>query len=307
MFLGAAPVAASLAGCLPQASENSIGAELRVWGTQGKERGEFYKPRAMTIGPAGLLYIVDKTGRIQVFDQDGEFLRVWQTPEIANGKPCGLSFDHQGRLIVADTHYHRVLRYTPKGELLSELTLGGVCGEGPGEFSFITRAVEDASGHLYVGEYGASDRIQKFDAEGRFLFQWGAHGEGLDAFNRPQALVLDKQELLWVVDACNHRILVFDARGDEPRLVRHWGTQGEAPGELRYPWDLWLEGKHVYVCELGNHRIQKFTRDGALVASWGGPGSGPGQLKQPWSIVRNDRGQMFVLDTYNHRVKRIQF
>lgn len=299
---------ALLAGCLPAAPETDLSREVLVWGELGRdERGKFYKPRAMAIGPAGLLYIVDKTGRIQVFNQDGEYQRGWRTPEIKNGKPCGLDFDSQGRLLVADTHYHRVLAYTRKGELLSDRTIGGVCGDAPGEFAFITRAVEDSQGNFYIGEYGAQDRIQKFDAEGRLLFAWGTHSAELSGFNRPQALVVDENDLLWIADASNHRILVYDARGDSPQLVKHWGELGSEPGQLRYPWDIWLEEGVVYVTEFGNHRIQKFTRDGQLLESWGSPGEGPGQLKQPWCLVRNDQGESFVLDTYNHRVKRIRF
>lgn len=305
-LLGGA-AAALAGGCLPPAPEESVGTEQRVWGRLGRERGQFYKPRAMTLGPDGLLYIVDKTGRIQVFDQDGQFQRMWRTPAVENGKPCGLSFDHQGRLMVADTHYFRVLTYTTKGELLPERTLGGVCGTGPGEFSFVTRAIEDSAGNWYVSEYGTQDRVQKFSPQHEFLMEWGSHGDQPLQFNRPQAMVLDQQDRLWIADSCNHRIQVVDARGERPELVGGWGVEGVGPGQMRYPWDLLLVGPHVYVCELSNHRIQKFTRDGQFVSSWGGPGNGPGQLRQPWSIQRNDAGQLFVLDTYNHRVKRILY
>ena len=85
-----------------------------------------------------------------------------------------------------------------------------------------------------------------------------------------------------------------------------WGTPGSQPGQLRYPYDLALDGKgHVYVCEWGNHRIQKFTLDGHSVAIWGTSGREPGQLHNPWALVRDSRGRIHVLDTYNHRVQRI--
>ena len=59
------------------------------------------------------LYIADKTGRIQVFDRDGNFIRSWRIPEVYSGKPVGLSISHDGLLIVCDTHYFRLLFYTP--------------------------------------------------------------------------------------------------------------------------------------------------------------------------------------------------
>lgn len=284
------------------------GGEELVFGSQGAGRGEFYKPRALAIGPDGLIYVADKGGRIQVFDDQGVFQRQWKTPQIQNGKPCGLSFDHAGRLVVADTHYFRVLRYRTDGVLLDDLTIGGVYGNGPGEFNFVTKAVEDSAGNLYVGEYGEHDRIQQFDAAGRFVREWGRHGYESGEFNRPQGLALDEQRNeLWVADACNHRVQVFDLAANPPQVKQVWGEPGEAPGQLRYPYDIVLDGDTLYLCELGNHRIDKFTREGQWLESWGSAGDGVGQLTQPWAIARGPSGRLYVLDTYNHRVKRVRF
>jgi hypothetical protein len=162
-------------------------------------------------------------------------------------------------------------------------------------------------GNFYVSEYGENDRIQKFSPDRKCLLQWGSHGEELGQFLRPQSLALDEHDHLWVADACNHRIQVFDATGDEPKLLAHWGVEGTAPGELRYPYGILLADDHVYVTEFGNHRVQQFTRQGQFVRSWGAPGHAPGQLQQPWSLVRDREGTFFVLDTYNHRIQRFRW
>ena len=280
------------------------GRPIATFGEQGVIPGRLQKPRAMAVDGDNNIYIVDMTARIQVFDRKGRYLRGWQTPESQNGRPTGLSIDRDGNLLVADTHYYRVLTYTPQGELLTERTLGGTLGHAPGEFGLVTDAVQDSKGNYYVAEYGEYDRIQKFSSAGEFQFQWGGHGEALGQFIRPQNLAIDEQDHIWVADACNHRIQVFDATGSEAKLVRHWGIEGNAPGQLKYPYDLTLDGKgHVYVCEFGNHRIQKLTLEGELVGLWGNVGRDPGQLHNPWAMVRNSRGRIFVLDTYNHRVQ----
>lgn len=276
-----------------------------VWGRRGNSPGRFTKPRAVTIDAADNLYVVDTTPRIQVFTGDGEMLRNWQTPEFANGKPSGLSMDREGNLLVSDTHYFRVLTYTPTGELLKDRTIGGVCGHGEGEFGFVTDCVQDSQGNYFVAEYGEFDRIQKFSPERKFLLQWGSPGGELMQFKRPQKLVIDDQDQLWVTDACNHRVQVFDIRGNQVKLVAHWGQHGYEPGQLNYPYDILLDGQgHVYLCEFGNHRVQKFTLDGKFLASWGTNGREPGQLDQPWGIIQDSRGRMYVLDSYNHRVQR---
>ena len=300
-WLVAGSLVAATTGCRRSAATDSP--PEKVWGRLGGGDGQFSKPRALAIDAEDRLYIVDMTARIQVFDADGNFIRGWQTPEYAHGRPTGLTIAPDGNLLVADTHYYRILTYTPKGELLADRTLGGTMGPGPGEFGFVTDAVRDAEGNYYVSEYGEYDRIQKFTPEGKFVLQWGGHGSEPGQFLRPQHLELDSQGQLWVADACNHRIQIFDSEG---KLVRMWGAQGSAPGQLSYPYCLILDGDgHVYISEFGNNRVQKFTLDGESLACWGKEGRRPGQLFNPWAIVLDSRGRLHVLDSNNHRVQRI--
>jgi DNA-binding beta-propeller fold protein YncE len=298
---GGAVLAAATGGCGGETAQDSP--PDKVWGRLGAGNGQFSKPRAIAVDANDHLYIVDMTARIQVFDADGKFIQAWQTPEHANGRPTGLTISTDGNLLVADTHYYRILTYTPQGELLTNATLGGTMGQGPGEFGFVTDAVRDAAGNFFVSEYGEFDRIQKFTPDGKFLLEWGGHGSDPGHFLRPQHLELDAEGLLWVADSCNHRIQVFDGDG---KLVKTWGKQGTEPGDLQYPYCLALDGNgHVYVCEYGNHRVQKFTLDGKSIACWGREGRKPGHLFNPWAIVLDSQGRVHVLDSMNHRVQRI--
>jgi hypothetical protein len=283
-----------------------------MWGVPGSEPGRLFRPRAVVIDKHDLLYIVDMTPRIQVFTGDGELIRAWQPPKFDTGKPSGLSLDNAGNLLVADTHNYRILVYTPEGKLLDDQVMGGVCGPRDGEFQFVTDAAQDAAGNYYVTQYGEYDRIQKFTPDRRFILSWGEHGHELGQFLRPQEIVIDQAGLGWVADACHHRVQVFDGRTRDVKLVKSWGQQGHEPGQLNYPYDILLDdaalagqaGGHVYLCEFGNHRVQKFTTDGQFVAAFGKNGRREGELDQPWGIARDSKGRMFVLDTYNHRVQR---
>ena len=257
----------------------------------------------MTIDADDRLYIVDMTARIQVYDAAGNYLRGWQTPVHVNGRPTGISIGRDGRILVADTHYFRVLSYTPTGELIESRTIGGEHGHEPGQFGFVTDAVEDAAGNVYVSEYGEFDRIQKFSPSGKFLKQWGSHGSEPGQFVRPQSLEIDERGQIWVADACNHRIQVFNADGE---LVKIWGQPGAEIGQLYYPYSVVLDGRgHVYVCEYGNHRVQKFDLDGHSLGCWGAHGREAGQMHNPWAIVCDRKGKIHVLDSNNHRVQRI--
>jgi len=291
---------ASVFGCDKQTS--TIGTLEKVWGRRGVSDGRFQKPRAMAIDRQDHLYIVDMTARIQVFDADGNFLRMWQTPVHDNGRPTGMSIDRDGNLAVADTHYNQVLFYSPEGELLRKMGLGH--GPGPGQLGLVTDVVEDSAGNYYVSEYGELDRVTKFTHDGQFVLQWGEHGEGPGQFSRPQGLEIDDQDRVWVADSANHRIQVFDSQG---KRLFSWGEEGPGLGQLEYPYNLVLDGEgHVYVCELGNCRIQKFTLDGRSLGAWGTAGDGEGQLNRPWALARDSQGRIHILDSENHRVQRVR-
>lgn len=262
----------------------------------------------MVIDPQDNLYIVDMTGRIQVFDIDGNYLHGWRTPIIKQGKPTGLGWGNDGGLIVADTHYFRVLFYSPNGELDESRTIGGEHGDAAGQFHFVTDVVQDRRGHYLIGQYGQVDRIQEFTPDGRFVRFWGSQGNRPGEFSRPQALLIDEGGLLWVADACNHRIQIFDLQVEgEPKLVDIWGKAGRAIGELQTPYGLEFDTDGtVLVAEFGNHRVQRFSRSGEPLEVWGKVGSDDGQFLNPWAIGIDSKRNLHVLDTMNHRMQRFR-
>jgi DNA-binding beta-propeller fold protein YncE len=274
-----------------------------VWGVHGVKSGHLYKPRAAAFDALNNLFLADLTDRIQVFDRDGQYLRGWRTPEFNVDGPSGLTVDRYGRLLVADTHFYRVLVFSESGELLFQIG-DGVQGTTPGRFGYPTDVVIDRAGNFYVAEYGDNDRIQVFTPDGKWLRQWGGHGYEPGEFLKPRALTIDEQDRLYIADSCNHRIQVFDKAG---KLLNVWGSRGDKPGQMCFPYDLAIGPDHgLYVCEYGNHRVQKFTLDGQSLAVWGSAGRGPGQLYNPYALAVDSRGSVSVIDSNNHRVQRFR-
>lgn len=271
----------------------------REYGGPGTIDGKFVTPRAIAFDvPRDLLYVIDKTGRIQKFSADGTWLRTWRTPSVENGRPTGLTVDRRGNVWVADTHYHRVLQYSSEGELLLQF---GREGRGLGEFIYVGGILVDEDGTIYVSEFGGNDRIQVFDPSGRFLRAWGSFGEGPDQFRRPQAMLLGPEGALYIADAINHRVVVCDRTG---RRLREFGSYGDGPGELKYPFGLaWGRDGALLVAEQGNHRVQRFTVDGRSIGFRGSAGAGPGELSSPWSLSVDKAGTVYVCDTGNHRIQ----
>jgi len=65
-----------------------------------------------------------------------------------------------------------------------------------------------------------------------------------------------------------------------------------------------VNGKdNVYVTDVNNHRIQKFTSDGEFLTSWGSEGDGDGQFNQPEGIDVDLAGRVIVADTGNNRIQ----
>mgnify|MGYP000911940349 CR=1 FL=1 len=274
-----------------------------VWGIHGTRPGWLQKPRVAAFDADDQLYIADLTDRIQVFDRDGNFKRHWRMPALNVDGPSGLTVDRWGRVLVADTHFYRVMIYSREGELLMQIG-DGVQGTEPGRFGYPTDVVCDRAGNFYVSEYGENDRIQVFSPEGKWLRQWGGHGDEPGQFLKPRALAIDEKDRIYVADSCNHRVQVFDTQG---KLLDCWGSQGPAKGQMSYPYDIALapDGT-LYVVEYANHRVQRFTKEGRSLGTWGSPGREPGELYNPWALAVDSSGVVFVIDTLNHRVQRFR-
>ena len=299
MFRGTVILCVALiaAGCGSRLEERAPrGDAPTVWGGPGRQDGWFYMPRAMAIANDNL-HVVDKTGRLQTFDFNGNRQATWTLPLANRGYPTGMGVRPDGAIALASTHDYVVRIFSPDGRLLQTI---GREGGGPGEFTYLTDVEFDRGGSMYVSEHGRVDRVQRFDAAGRFVTSWGTTGEAPGEFQRPQALAVDGEGSVYVADAGNHRVQKFTSDGE---LLAVWGEPGSGSGQMLYPYDLAITGDGMLlVCEYGNNRVQAFDREGRSLGTWGRPGREPGELAAPWAVVWRT-GRIYVADTENHRVQ----
>ncbi len=274
---------------------------VAMFGRLGLGPGDFSYPRALTVDQHNRIYVVDKSARIQRFGPDGAFQVGWSMPERLAGKPVGIHVHDDGRVYVADTHYHRVMIFDADG---NELARFGREGNGDGEFQLPTDVAVDKDGFIYVSEYNGNDRVTKWSPTYEFVSVICAGEVDGIVMRRPAAMDIDNENTLWVADACNHRILRFDLNG---RYLSSWGEMGGEPGQLRYPYDIdCLDDGTILVCEFGNHRLQWFDREGKLIKYWGKQGRRKGELWAPWGAVGGIDGRVYVVDSLNARVQVLE-
>jgi len=79
---------------------SSDGTYLMEWGETGSAPGQFRTPHALAMDSQGLLYVGDRSNRrIQVFEQDGTFVRDFYN----FGRASGVAIDGDDNLYVADS------------------------------------------------------------------------------------------------------------------------------------------------------------------------------------------------------------
>ena len=76
------------------------GTFIKAWGTKGSGPGEFNNTHSLAMDSQGRLFVGDRANlRIQIFDQDGQFLEEW----LQFGAPSEVFIDENDVIYVADS------------------------------------------------------------------------------------------------------------------------------------------------------------------------------------------------------------
>ncbi len=217
-------------------------------------------------------------------------------PEPGRGQP------RPGTVYVADTWDHNVVVSTSTGAEIK--TLGGF-GNANGKMRSPHGLALDANDNLYVVDPG-NFRIQVFDKNGNFLRKWGSKGSGPGQFQGDlRGIAINKAKgWVYVVDGEGNKISKFDLNG---KFINKWGSSGHGNGQFA---DGGREATvdaagNLWVADMPNFRVQKFTANGAFMAAYPSPAQRPplGGFNAPRGVGVAKDGTVAVSDTYNWRIQ----
>lgn len=155
---------------------------------------------------------------------------------------------------------------------------------------------------LFFSAQGCSSNSKVFQKDPSSFRLIGTKGTGPGQFDEPFAIGVDLKGKIYIADARNHRIQVFDTNG---KFLLQWGRQGNKEGEFERPSGIVIDSSgHVFVSDYELDRIQKFTSKGTFLTLWGQSGKQPGEFNSPSGLALDSQGHLYVTDTYNHRIQK---
>ncbi|HHJ05950.1 MAG TPA: hypothetical protein ENK24_00455 [Anaerolineae bacterium] len=284
-----------------------------VWGSNGQGEGQFVNPRALTVSPQGQIYVADSGNhRVQVFDQNGNFLKQWGGEEgPAPGQLTeiwGIAVSEDGKVYVSDTWNHRVQIFDEDGNYLSEFGLfadtQGDVNAAPGNFWGPRDILLDRDGNLYVADTG-NKRIQKFTPDGQFLGAWGGGGITPGRFEEPVGLATDSAGNIYVADTWNRRVQKFDSSFN---FISEWPVIGwDSQNVPNKPFIAVDSQNRVFISDPENYRIIVYDSEGNLLATFGQYGQDIHSFRLPLDLAFGDDGALFVVDSDNNRVMKFKY
>lgn len=294
----------------PYARSKQVIGALAVIGSEGQGEGQLLRPRALALAADGGLYVADTDNhRIQQFDADGRFVRMWGAfgdaaqgagPGLFN-QPWGVAVDSKGNVYVADTWNHRIQQFDSQGNYLTGWGFFGTADNGLLAFWGPRGLAVDAQDRLYVADTG-NKRILVFDEAGAPLGQIGSVGSLDGQLDEPTDIAVAPDGRVFVADAWNQRVQVFS---NTYQYLAQWPIAGWYGQSLDNKPYVALDGQgRVYVTDPEGYRVLVFNSNGDFITTWGDFGADVSTFALPTGIEADADGNIWVADSLNSRLMK---
>ena len=302
-----------------------------VGGVATNSRGDIYvytRTGHPTVTLGGARAFAHGGSRLFQFDRAGKFVREIGKDSYGMMFAQQVRIDPQDNVWVVDQMSGYVMKLDPAGHVLMLLGRkaeainipanvapaggggrgrGGLQGAGA-QSDVFNRPMDvawDAAGNIFVADGMGNARVAKFDSKGVFLKSWGSKGTDPGLFGSVNAIAVDIQGNVYVADAGNKRIQVFDNNGTFKTQFANVGAPSAlcltpGPNQVLYssnsntPEDFDTGGE-----------IYKLKLDGAIVGKFGRAGKLPKEFGTVNAIDCRSENTLLVGEAANMRVQKI--
>jgi sugar lactone lactonase YvrE len=251
--------------------------------------------------------------------------------------PNGIALDGAGNLFIADTYNHRVRRVDAKTGGITTVAGNGSLGysgdNGPAASASLNYPQEiavDTAGNLFIAD--ESNHIRRVDVTTGFITTVAGNGTaGYNGDNilatsagmRPFGVALDDAANLFIADSYNYRIRRVDAITGFITTVAGNGTAASSGDDgpatlasLNVPQKVTVDSAgNLFIADSNNYRVRRVDAVTQTITTAAGAGtqgfSGDegsatsAMLNYPSGATVDRRGNLFIADTYNNRIREV--
>ncbi len=207
--------------------------------------------------------------------------------------PSGVALDSYENLYVTDSDTNRLLIYDSDGNYVDAI------------YS-LDEPISVAVGNdrIYVGNDG-SGKVSVYDINRNYL-------DSIGDFTKPTSIEVDSEGKIYVVDASEDRVYVFNADGTSDSS---FGGSGNTDGLFHFPTAIAINNStgEIIVTDLqvvsswmGTYegaRIQAFDMNGVHKRSFGEYGIGTDKIFRPSGVDVDEEGRIYVTDVFQNVVQ----
>jgi sugar lactone lactonase YvrE len=253
--------------------------------------------------------------------------------------PGAVAVDEQGDVYIADSMNHRIRKVDAASGIITTIAGTGQkrwSGDGGPAISAAlnepTALALDHKGRLYIADQ-SNHRVRRLDFDTGIIAtvagtgEAGYSGDGMPAheaaLSGPSGLAAGADGALYIADTFNGRIRRVDAEtsvittaaGDGAEY-RYQGNPQEFSTSLSRPYGIALDADgHLLMTDSDSHLIRRWHRQKKIITRVAGNGmagyAGDGGLPQgsslnyPFGVAVDHQGNIYIADTFNHRIRVI--